>query len=183
MDLNTFSDSVERIFAIFNKKMPDDRVIETIYKRVKDLPSDFMDFAVRHFEDQENLPRNLGRYLYRELWPEYLSENPENRAHVELCPNCLPEMPGYRKVWRKESYCNGEKEDWFPLVIRCSCGIAPNPRKDPVYSDRELLDMGLSLDRPPLKDFHRLPFEIARALGHIEKQRPDHLQILEAMEF
>lgn len=149
MDLEKFSDGIEEIYAIFNKKMPEDRAKEVVYRRIKDLPPQFMDFAIRHFEDQETLPRNMGYYLKRVLWPEFLDKNPDMKSKTDYscCPQCLPELPGWRRVWGAEMTGWGELV-YLPLEVRCACGNARNPRNEPIMTDDELIAKGFFLENP-----------------------------------
>lgn len=145
MNYDKFIDGIEDIFATFGKKRPEDRVVEAIYKRIKDLPDSFMDFAVKHFDDMEKLPQNIGRHLFRELWPEYLERNPEmKKSEYACCPNCDPDLPGWRKVYEQETTGWGEQV-WKPIIVRCACGNAPNPRHEQIHTDFELESMGYKL--------------------------------------
>lgn len=142
MNKDVFISGIENIYAIFGRKKPEPRHIEIIYKRVKDLPPAFMDFVVNHFENQDNLPKNMGAYLYHELWPLYLERNPELKSHeVARCNNCIPDIPGWRKVYKTDVDENG-RTTWESKIIRCSCGSAPNPRNEKIFTDMELLNMG-----------------------------------------
>lgn len=148
MSYDRFFDGIEEIFAAFGKKMPEDRVVQAIYKRVRSLPDGFMDFAVRHFEDEEQLPKNMGHYLLRDLWPEYLSRNPDLKSHeYARCEKCDPNLPGWRKVYAQETTGWGESF-LTPVIVRCACGNAPNPNHERVYSDCELEDAGLAFSLP-----------------------------------
>lgn len=150
MDFEIFSAGLEEIFAIFNKKTPEERVVEIVYKRVKDLPPEFMAFAIRHFEDQNSLPRNMGMYLARELWPQYLERYPELQSKNEdvYCPHCdmACGIPGLRRVWRLQHLPWGD--EYEPVLVRCACGNGPNPTNEPIYSDFELERMGFILKNP-----------------------------------
>lgn len=157
LNYEKFYDGIEDIFAAFGKKTPEDKTIQAIYKRIQTLPDAFMDYAVKHFEDQEQLPKNMGRYLFRELWPEYLERNPEmKRSEVDCCPNCISDIPGWRKVYKQETTGWGEQV-WKPIIARCACGNAPNPGHEPVYTDFELENMGYKLKlefTPEQKEMH-----------------------------
>lgn len=178
MTLQEFASGIEEIYAIFGKKSPEDKVNEIIYRRVMNLPPEFMTFAVRHFEEQETLPRNMGFYLTKILWPEYLERNPHLKSYEEkqLCPNCLEEMPGFRRVYAKEETAQGVV--WVPMEVRCQCGIAPNPRNDPIYSDWDLEKMGLKL-KCPYPDVQFMAAKWRKVIGHNEEQRPEHLTTVE----
>lgn len=153
MDRNIFRNGLNEIYSFFGRKMPDDRICESIFRRVKSLPDDFMNFVITHFTVQETLPRNMGYYLLRVLWPEYLNKNPDLQAHEnKCCPLCIPELPGWRRVW------GTEKTGWgdivhVPLEVRCTCGNARNPRNEPIFSEYELLAKGLFLENPDKDKF------------------------------
>lgn len=161
MNFRKFTDGIEEIYAIFGKKVPEDRILNLVFKRIENLPDAFMDFAVRHFEDQENLPRNLGRYLFRELWPQYLELHPELRSKSEdvYCPHCdmACGIPGRRRVWRLEHLPWGD--EYEPVLVRCACGNGPNLTNEPIYSDFELESMGFILKNP------YPPFDKKRAMS------------------
>lgn len=148
MDRYVFMDGLNEIFSFFGRKMPDNRICESIFRRVKELPPEFMAFAVRHFEDQESLPRNMGYYLSRILWPEYLEKNPGMRANeISCCPMCIPELPGWRRAWVEEMTGWGEKV-YKPVDVRCTCGNARNPRNEAIMDDFELMANGFILENP-----------------------------------
>lgn len=145
MNKDVFISGIENIYDFFGRKKPEPRHIEIIFRQIKDLPDSFMDFAVKHLEMSESLPRNMGRYFFRELWPEYLERNPEmKKSENSCCLNCDPDLPGWRKIYKQETTGWGEKV-WKPVIVRCTCGNALNPRHEPVYSDFELENMGYKL--------------------------------------
>lgn len=182
MNYDKFIDGIEGIYAIFGKNRPDDRIIQAIFKRIKDLPDSFIAFAVKHFEDQEQLSKNMGRYLFRDLWPEYLERNPElKKMDVACCHKCCSDLPGWRKIYKQETTGWGEKV-WKPVIVRCACGNALNPRHEPVYSDFELENMGykLKLEYTPEQ---RQEFEIWRNCFKKSLEKQDlKIQEQEAIE-
>lgn len=132
-----------------------------------------MNFAIRHFEEAEKLPRNMGRYLIRELWPAYLEHNPDMRSReIQCCANCDPSVPGYRKVYEREQTGWGDKI-WKPVLVRCACGNAPNPRNEPVYTDSELEDKGYSLTIPFHFEPQDLPEAWRKIIGKKEEPQPE----------
>lgn len=183
MTLQEFTTGIEEIYAIFGKKSSEERVNEIVYRRVMNLPPEFMTFAVRHFEDQESLPRNMGYYLKQILWPEFLDKNPDLRSNQQraCCPNCCPEMPGWRRVFRIEKTALGDF--WTPEIVRCACGNAPNPRGEKVMSDYELVQCGFSLQAPDEYKNRKMSDFLASAIGHNEQPRQNHAQALEEADF
>lgn len=165
MNYDKFIDGIEEIYATFGKKRPEDQIIQAIYKKIKNLPDSFIDFAVNHFEDEEKLPQNIGHYLFRELWPKYLERNPVmKKSEFSCCPNCIPDIPGWRKVYKQEK-TGWDELIWKPVIVRCACGNALNPRHEPVYSDFELENMGYSLKfelSDEVKEKYRLQREMLR---------------------
>lgn len=182
MDYQKFMDGIEEVYAIFGKKVPDTKIVESIYKRIKKLPERFMDYAVKHFEDEENLPRNIGRYLLRELLPEFLNKNPDLKScEIECCPKCDPSVPGWRKVYEHEKTGWGDMI-WKPILVRCACRNAPNPRNEPVYTNSELEDKGYSLTIPFHFEPEDLPEAWRRVIGKEEETRAAHTAIHEESE-
>lgn len=167
MEYSHFLDMLEKIYATFGKRLPQSAVIDRIYDRVGQLPDSFMDFALKHFEDQDDLPKNMGGFLLNNLWPECLANHPELRARNEkqCCPLCDNGNPGWRRVWRPVKTAWG-KEAFLPEHVRCSCGGYPNPNQEKVYSDWELEDMGYRLTCPhPEWDRHNPPEFLRMAMS------------------
>lgn len=174
MDYDKFLEGIEDIFATFGRKRPDDRIVEIIYRRIIDLPDSFMDFAIKHFEDEESLPKNLGKFLLRDLWPDYLERNPDLKfKEIQCCPKCSPDIPGWRKVYIQEMTGWGEKV-WKPVIMRCSCGNAPNPRHEKVYTDLELQESGYSLSCPFHFDREEMKQKYGHMVMHQESEKPEN---------
>lgn len=182
MNKDVFISSIENIYAIFGRKKPEPRHIEIAFRQVKDLPDNFMNYAVRRFEDEENLPKNIGRYLLRDLWPEYLENHPEIKSNIQFlcCPKCIPDIPGYRKAWEPITF-HGEST-YIAHILRCPCGNAPNPRHDPVLSDDQLLSMGWLLENPFLDMQIDIPEKWRKYIGLKEEIRPEHEAYLKEIE-
>lgn len=141
MNYDYFLAGIEDIYAIFGKKRPSEQTIKMIYKRIVTCPENFIDFTINYFEDQDALPPNMGRFLIRELWPNFLDKHPELRAreYTHSCPKCVPDIPGYRKVWDPHGMSH---------IVRCSCGNAPNPDGDQILEDEDWLAMGWYFEDP-----------------------------------
>lgn len=90
MKRELFERCLKKIYAIHGKKAPENfDVVDAIYERVETLPPEFMDYAIEKFQDMEKLPANMGKFLKVDLWPEYLSENPQLRARASYeCSEC-----------------------------------------------------------------------------------------------
>lgn len=182
MNKMVFSQCLNEIFSMFGRRMPDQRICAMIFKRVEILPDNFMYFAVSHFEDQEKLPSNMGYYLKRILWPEYLNKNPELRSNqYSCCPKCIQGMPGYRQVWEYEKTAVGNF--WTPKIIRCTCGNAPNPRNERIFSDYELLQYGFSLDTPEIYKNRKVPDSFKNAILNTIPTAENHALDFEEYEF
>lgn len=136
-----FLEKIEAIYGIFGRKRPEMSVCAAIFKSISTLPDAFMDFCITHFQDREDMPKNMGMYLLRTLWPEYLERNPnlKSRHEIVCCYKCAPELPGFRKVYDSSGCCH---------VIRCTCGNAPNPQHERVFTDQELLAWGYVFKQP-----------------------------------
>lgn len=173
-----FTNAAELIFAAHGKKLPSTEILDAIYRRISELPPDFLTFAVRHLEDAVDLPKNLGRYLLRELWPEYLEKHPEQRAMQErqCCPLCAPELPGWRKIW-------GPAPDYQCRIVRCTCGNARALLDEPVLSDAEWQARGYFTEMPFHYTPDNLPQVLQRVLGKNEPPRPEHVREIEIMNW
>ncbi|MDR2695172.1 MAG: hypothetical protein LBC79_02170 [Deltaproteobacteria bacterium] len=62
--------------------MPSARIADAVFGAVSELPDSFMDFAVAELKDYATLPSNLGRELFRVLWPRYREKNPQIKARA-----------------------------------------------------------------------------------------------------
>ena len=74
MDRVTFDNGMNEIFACFQKAPPRGAVLDAVFKRVGDLPDEFMAWAVDAFAEEEKLPMNLGRELLR-MFPAWKAAN------------------------------------------------------------------------------------------------------------
>lgn len=110
-----FLDQMEKIYATFGKKTPQEAVTDEIFNRIEDFPDDFMDYARSRLCDMEALPQNLGRFLARELWPDFRASRPElfTGRTDNGCPLCARDTPGYRRVW------NPDNKNW--VILPCPC--------------------------------------------------------------
>lgn len=168
MEYSHFLDMLEKIYATFGKRLPQSAVIDRIYDRVGQLPDSFMDFALKYFEDQDDLPKNMGGFLINNLWPEYLANHPELRARheVKCCPLCDIDLPGWRRVYEPEITGWGRKV-YKPVHVRCTCGGYPNPNQERVYQDFELEQMGYKIDCPYEWDRDNPPECLRKALSRV----------------
>lgn len=170
-----FETILEKIYATFGKRLPTENVCDAIFERIKDFPDDFLDYAYRRFQDMPQLPQNLGYCLRRELWPEYLEKNPDLRAgrSYETCPKCIKCMPGYRKAYAP---------DYSPVIVRCTCGNAPNPNHEPIPTDAELTAKGFYIKRPYCYRNDDLPLKWRRAIECSDEPRKAHQEYMEKHE-
>lgn len=148
MEYRIFEDAMKEIYATFGKKTPEYNVMQAVYKRVKDLPDKFITFCERHFQNQNDLPKNFGKFVMDELWPKFLDRNPELKGQrlYGCCPNCISRIPGFREVY--EPFLFKGEIHYTPRIFRCPCGNAPNPNNDPAPTDDELLAHGWLLKLP-----------------------------------
>ena len=142
MDNQQFGAWIRELYSIFGKNNPSEPIMSAIYRRVEHLPDDFLDYAMSRLEDSEKLPANLGRELYRVLWPEYLEKHPELRgqeASRQACPSCSPDTPGFFWAWA----LNGHR-----YLLKCAC----NSRQDLAHLDawthERAMQAGLRLQDP-----------------------------------
>lgn len=85
-----FLDALDDIYAAFGKKMPEQRIATAAYRRIENLPAEFLPYAKARLEDMEKLPSNLGLFMLKELWPDYRAEHPEKFVNEPLdgCEKC-----------------------------------------------------------------------------------------------
>lgn len=160
-----FNDCISEIFASQGRQAPGKPIQDAIFKRVESMPDIFMGFAVAYFQETTELPKNMGRYLLRDLWPKFLTKHPELKGHSEIkcCPLCDTGSPGWRRVWEPEVTGWGQKV-YKPVHVRCTCGGYPNPNQERVYHDFELEQMGYRLDCPYEYDRDNPPEFLRRAM-------------------
>lgn len=170
-------DGLKEIYAAHGKRLPDEGIRNAIFKRIQNLPPEFMSFAIAQLEDAPSLPTNLGYHLLRELWPDYRFQHPEiTSVHDKVCcPLCISGYPGWRLVYKPETTAQGV-ETYEPVQVRCTCGNISNPafRDWPVYSDRELEQQGYFLKYPgPRMDREQFMAKYGKflALAEPEKQQ------------
>lgn len=180
MDKNIFLNGLNEIYTFFNRKTPEYRVTENLYKRIDNLPDDFMQFAIDHFANRDSLPKNMGYYLKCELWPEYLDKNPDLKSTINYssCPNCLPELPGWRRAWVSEITGWGEMV-YKPVTIRCACCNYPNPKNEPVLTDEELIAKGYYLENPDKDKFSSMSGEWRKCIGLKPETSKEHREYSE----
>lgn len=134
-----FTESLRRIYAAFSKSWPSNAIVDAAFRRVRDLPEDFMGYAENRLLDEVSLPANLGRYLLRELWPYYAAKNSLESAK-QGCPRC---EGGWRPVYRPgEIYPAG--------YYACPCNTDPRFSTEPKPDDWELKAMGFVLKKREL---------------------------------
>lgn len=184
MSYDRFFDALGRIYATFGKKVPQTEVIERIYDRVCKLPEGFLEYTVQYFEDQDDLPKNMGKFLLRVLWPDYLIKHPELKSTQEIsaCPVCDPGKPGWRRVYMPERTGWGQSV-YRPVHVRCTCGSYPNPDQDKIYTDWELEDMGYLLECPYPWDKYNPPEFLRKAIRFDDTVREEHKACIDIMEY
>ena len=139
MKESVFTDSMRRVYAGFGKNMPHQAIQDAAFRRVRDLPDGFMEYAENRLLDEISLPANLGRYLLRELWPYYAA-----KKSLEIAKQGCPRYEGgWRPVYRPgESYPAG--------YYVCPCNTDPRFRDEPKPEDWELKTMGFVLEKSEL---------------------------------
>ena len=164
----TFDDAMDLVFAAFQKPAPRSAVLEAIFKRVSDLPDEFIIWAADALQDEEKLPQNLGRELLR-MYPAWKAENvpacqPDPYANeASGDPNC----PDCRGTGWHYVYPIGCRPGTAPYAVPCLCNTVVDswehpPRKasladlkatgrwtmrrPPVVRNGEPQPMGFSID-------------------------------------
>lgn len=171
MNETTCMTALDEIYAAFGKASPTPRIRQAVYRKIVDLPNDFMVYAQRRLEDMETLPQNLGRYMLVDLWPDYLAENPQLKAQTRACPDCDTKTPGWFTVWKP----GGER-----LICECVC----RKGNDTGWTRKRALAAGYLLEDPLRANAGAFPTGLCRkAIGHSEAPRPAHLEELEEVGF
>lgn len=136
-----FSDWLNSLYGSFGKAKPQPHVLESVYKRVETLPDGFFAFAMERLEDRDSLPANLGFELRRNLWSEYLQQNPSLLArHAEQvgCDNCRnSRAPGM--LWAKDA-------TGHVYAFPCVCNATPSLAHLKHWTRAQLFGAGFSLD-------------------------------------
>lgn len=174
-----FRSQLGRIYATFGKAWPQAPVIAQIFKQVCDFPEGFMDYALSRCELMESLPQNLGRFLARELWPDYRVANPAIAASepVSACPRCRYNYPGVKDFYTPD----GE-------IKLCACDCCRDERIIALmgqYPDWELLERGYLLENPIEPDpagFARFARKLRKNASLPEETRPRHEAYMQSVE-
>lgn len=96
MNRQTFDNAMGEVFAAFQKPAPRPAVLDAIFKRVSELPDEFVFWASDQLVEGEKLPVNLGRELLR-MFPAWKAENFSQPQHDPWaneqsgdpnCPDC-----------------------------------------------------------------------------------------------
>ena len=138
MDKTRFSNWISDVYANFGRAKPGPEIMRVIYERVEELPDDFFRFAGEKIADYDDLPRNMGKLLKVNLWPEYLSAHPELRSFADNCPECGGTgfivkrvdtgRPGYGRDVAFECVCRaGQDAGWTRERIEMA-GIVEEPK-------------------------------------------------------
>ena len=122
MDRTFFDETMNGIFAAFQKAQPRQAVLDEAFKPVADLPDDFIAWAADKLKEDEKLPLNIGRELKR-LWPAFKAETtpaaqPDPYANEASgdpnCPDC--KGAGWHYV-----YPIGCRPGTAPYAVPCLC--------------------------------------------------------------
>ena len=174
-----FSDRLREIYAIFGKAYPAQAIVDAIYRQVQNFPDDFMAYAVGYCQNQTDLPRNLGLFLRQQVWPDYLTQNPQKRQAPRCCPDCNPDTPGFFLAW---------KPDGTSMLCICACNEHSGLESKMLgpISRRQVRELGLATEAVSAV-VRQSPAVQARAqaaldsIGQMASQRPDHeVQLEEA---
>lgn len=165
-----FYEKLREIYATFSKAFPAGHISAAIFKRVQNLPDDFMDYALTRLENDVSLPQNLGRYLRMELWWDYLEKHPEQSAYYQPigCFRCK-NQPGIRLYWEPDGTVH---------PCKCVCNMDPRIAHISAPTDAELLALGYFLENPcPVTSY--MPKQMRDAIGHDEPVRKAHAEYME----
>ncbi len=149
-------------YSAFGHHKPEEAIIDATVAAVPDDGDDgFVRFATNMLADLEDLPPNLGRYLARVLYPQYVATliatyGGSQCGHPE-CSECGGS--GWHEAWR-----SGAAPGTAPTAIPCICNLIVDawsskpPRK---HRRSDLLQAGWKFEAPaPVR--HGMPVSLDR---------------------
>ena len=154
MDKALFDSKIKETYATYGKPDPRPSVLEAAFKRVADLPDEFIVWAAEQLQDADKLPNNLGRELKKSLFPAWrASQMPtftNEQYYADMCgdPDC-PECrgKGWFYVWKR-----GAKPGTAPTAIPCLCNLTCDAFPDMEIRKASLADLkanGWTFHEPP----------------------------------
>lgn len=132
MNRQTFDSAMGEVFAAFQKPAPRPAVLDAIFKRVEELPDEFVYWAADVLQDEEKLPMNLGREL-RLMYPAWKAETtpvaqPDPYANeVSGDPNC-PDCHGAGWHYVYPVNC---RPGTAPYAVPCLCNTVVDSWEHP----------------------------------------------------
>lgn len=131
-----FLQGIRQLYATFGKKLPEKDILDEIFRRVQDMPAEFMAFALTRLQDEEKLPANLGRYLAHEIWADWQIQNGLKTLAVQsvACKECDPRTPGWIPVIR----------GMYDYLAKCVCN-SDTRYPEPGRTRQQLVDAGFIL--------------------------------------
>ena len=170
MNRQTFDNAMGEVFAAFQKPAPRPAVLDAIFKRVEELPEEFVFWASEKLQDEEKLPANLGRELLR-MFPAWKAENFSQPQHDPWanetsgdpnCPDCGGS--GWHYVWRRPA-----RPGTAPTAIPCLCNTVVDAWEDPPRraSLEDLRRAGIWTLREPPMVRTRPPVPLKRSLAEV----------------
>ncbi len=136
-------------FSAFGHHKPDDAIVDAAVAAVPDDADDgFARFAADMLAELERLPPNLGRYLVRVLYPQYvatrIAASGGSQCGLPECSECGGS--GWHEVWRP-----GAAPGTAPTALPCICNLivdawsSDRPRK---HRHSDLLRAGWTFEAP-----------------------------------
>lgn len=172
MEKQLFLHRLDEIFAAFGKKYPERRIEDAIWRRICDLPDDFMAYAQARLEELDKLPGTLGRYLASEIWPEYQARHRFKGLQDRNCPECRG--IGAISAWDKRGYA---------FSHRCICNGG-------TWTRERLLESGMQLEDPAFERCKNswtrsteVEAAIAATLGKDFPIRERHAEFMQGVEY
>lgn len=141
-----FFEGIDRVFAAHGKIRVSAPVKEQIFKRVRDMPDDFMVFAEEELEDYEKLPANLGREIATVLFTAYKNRQ-QGIALSEITLQC-PECDGrqYITAYDRIPVTTPSGKDEHPFrTLHCVCNTQTHEQR---YSKNDIHKAGWLLADP-----------------------------------
>lgn len=173
MEQRFFDSMLDEIYSAFGRQRPayGSPAYRSIWRRVTDergVPNAAAKHIAYKLSEFDSLPLNLGKAILAEF-DNWLSEHPEKRARMTMCPECSSDIPGFFWAWDA-----GRR-----VVCKCACNADRNFEKLQPWTHTQALAAGLRLSDPAMDGItapRYLPPSARKALGHKDKPRIEHLR-------
>lgn len=178
MDTQYFQRMIEEIYSAFGRKTPerDSAAYRSLWRRVceeRSVPNEAAKAIAYALCEYDTLPSNLGKAIIREF-EQWLSANPQAKAHVHCCPDCSTDTPGFFWLWTAD----GQRK-----LCKCACNRDPRFDRFTPMTRRQAQDAGYLLSDPCAPEAaNYIPPDFRAAIGHTEQPRKEHVRQMEAYD-